>query len=363
MNNLGYKLARNPIFSLPFFIIFFKFSRFLVSLLRAPPEQNVNVKFRNCRAQTTNTDGSSSNLNKYSHTRFTASIMTVLLVVFILVVVLLSFIPVCIRNAEAARGAMSPVGIIDRDSRRSQIGLDPAILEVISHKVGKGALECAVCLNEFADEEALKLLPKCDHVFHSSCIDVWLASHSTCPVCRASLEQTPKATRSVQTASEPSAIEESSDEADNPELSRSVSMTMSEPEAVDGRESSNHLQMPLTRSSSMRFILFFSKFPRSNSTGHCGVEPGENVDRFTLKLPSEIRNRIMNRMLNRSASVPVLPTESRFRKGYWSGEDEESGRVRRSGSTDRAMEEPWWFGMGSRFLNRNGFGSRRDESG
>uniref|UniRef100_A0A7N0V7W5 RING-type E3 ubiquitin transferase n=1 Tax=Kalanchoe fedtschenkoi TaxID=63787 RepID=A0A7N0V7W5_KALFE len=323
----------------------------------------------NCRAQTTNTDGSSSNLNKYSHTRFTPSAMTVLLVVFILVVVLLSFIPVCIRNAEAARGAMSRVGIIDRDSRRGQCGLDPAILgtlptftysEVISHKVGKGALECAVCLNEFAEEETLKLLPKCDHVFHSDCIEVWLASHSTCPVCRASLEQTPRATRSVQTASE---IEESSDEADNPELPRSVSTTISEPEAVDGRESSNHLQMPPTRSLSMRFNFFFTKFPRSNSTGHCAVEPGENVDRFTQKLPSEIRNQIMNRMLNRSASVPVLPTESSFRKGYWSGEDEESGRVRRSGSMDGAVENRWWFGMGSGFLNTNGFGSRTDGSG
>ncbi|KAF9602633.1 hypothetical protein IFM89_030521 [Coptis chinensis] len=54
-------------------------------------------------------------------------------------------------------------------------------------KIGKGALECAVCLNEFGNDETLRLLPKCDNVFHPECIDAWLASHTTCPVCRANL--------------------------------------------------------------------------------------------------------------------------------------------------------------------------------
>lgn len=30
-------------------------------------------------------------------------------------------------------------------------------------------------------------LPKCHHVFHVECIDMWLSSHSNCPICRASL--------------------------------------------------------------------------------------------------------------------------------------------------------------------------------
>ncbi|KAH1110281.1 E3 ubiquitin-protein ligase ATL6 [Glycine max] len=52
-------------------------------------------------------------------------------------------------------------------------------------KLGKGTLECAVCLNEFEDTETLRLIPKCDLVFHPECIDEWLPSHTTCPVCRA----------------------------------------------------------------------------------------------------------------------------------------------------------------------------------
>ena len=62
-----------------------------------------------------------------------------------------------------------------------------AYADVKAHKAGKGALECAVCLSEFYDDETLRLLPKCSHVFHPDYIDTWLASHITCPVCRDNL--------------------------------------------------------------------------------------------------------------------------------------------------------------------------------
>ena len=52
-------------------------------------------------------------------------------------------------------------------------------------KMGKAEIECAVCLNEFKEQDNLRLLPKCDHGFHMDCIDSWLACHETCPVCRA----------------------------------------------------------------------------------------------------------------------------------------------------------------------------------
>ncbi|XP_021740291.1 E3 ubiquitin-protein ligase ATL9-like [Chenopodium quinoa] len=49
-------------------------------------------------------------------------------------------------------------------------------------------VECAVCLSEFKDQEVLRILPDCFHVFHPSCIAPWLSSHVTCPICRSSLE-------------------------------------------------------------------------------------------------------------------------------------------------------------------------------
>ncbi|KAK3221902.1 hypothetical protein Dsin_008927 [Dipteronia sinensis] len=51
----------------------------------------------------------------------------------------------------------------------------------------KTPFDCAVCLCEFEPDDKLRLLPKCSHAFHMECIDTWLLSHSTCPLCRASL--------------------------------------------------------------------------------------------------------------------------------------------------------------------------------
>ncbi|MCL7035993.1 hypothetical protein MKW94_023779 [Papaver nudicaule] len=48
-------------------------------------------------------------------------------------------------------------------------------------------LDCVVCLAEYEDEDVLRLLPKCHHVFHRECTDGWFKSHSTRPVCRSDL--------------------------------------------------------------------------------------------------------------------------------------------------------------------------------
>ncbi|ESQ50579.1 hypothetical protein EUTSA_v10022703mg [Eutrema salsugineum] len=47
--------------------------------------------------------------------------------------------------------------------------------------------DCPICLCEFETEDKLRLLPKCSHAFHVNCIDTWLLSHSTCPLCRSNL--------------------------------------------------------------------------------------------------------------------------------------------------------------------------------
>ncbi|GJN00713.1 hypothetical protein PR202_ga17911 [Eleusine coracana subsp. coracana] len=50
-----------------------------------------------------------------------------------------------------------------------------------------GPFDCAVCLCEFEMDDKLRLLPTCGHAFHVPCIDAWLLSHSTCPLCRGSI--------------------------------------------------------------------------------------------------------------------------------------------------------------------------------
>ncbi|XP_021840489.2 E3 ubiquitin-protein ligase ATL15-like [Spinacia oleracea] len=63
-------------------------------------------------------------------------------------------------------------------------------------------LECAVCLSPYEEEETLRLLPKCDHVFHLLCVDRWLAAHTTCPICRAELVNTPYESARVDSSSD-----------------------------------------------------------------------------------------------------------------------------------------------------------------
>lgn len=69
-------------------------------------------------------------------------------------------------------------------------GLDQALIDalpVFYYKdiVGlKEPFDCAVCLCEFSDFDKLKFIPNCGHAFHMHCIETWLLSNSTCPLCR-----------------------------------------------------------------------------------------------------------------------------------------------------------------------------------
>ncbi|XP_071736056.1 RING-H2 finger protein ATL52-like [Rutidosis leptorrhynchoides] len=69
-------------------------------------------------------------------------------------------------------------------------GLDESLIKSIAvckYMKGDGVVDgsdCAVCLSEFQEGESLRLLPKCGHAFHLPCIDTWLTSHSSCPLCR-----------------------------------------------------------------------------------------------------------------------------------------------------------------------------------
>jgi len=44
--------------------------------------------------------------------------------------------------------------------------------------------ECPVCLVPYVAGDVVRLLPDCQHAFHAACIDRWLYSKATCPMCR-----------------------------------------------------------------------------------------------------------------------------------------------------------------------------------
>uniref|UniRef100_A0A251TIY6 RING-type E3 ubiquitin transferase n=1 Tax=Helianthus annuus TaxID=4232 RepID=A0A251TIY6_HELAN len=76
------------------------------------------------------------------------------------------------------------------------IGLQPSVISaitVVKYNKSDGLIDgasCSVCLSDFQEDETLRLLPKCNHAFHVSCIDTWLRSHTNCPLCRAGIVKT-----------------------------------------------------------------------------------------------------------------------------------------------------------------------------
>ncbi|KAL3837859.1 hypothetical protein ACJIZ3_022450 [Penstemon smallii] len=217
--------------------------------------------------------------------------------------------------------------------------------EVKDHKIGKGALECAVCLNEFEDDnETLRLIPKCDHVFHPECIDAWLEYHVTCPVCRANLDPQPEDLSGL----DPSPVLINNTNAVEISNLRNDEIVIQIDNENRGQEIRPVVNRNLSFENSNRSvrkprIISFGKF-RSHSTGHSLVQPGENLERFTLRLPNEV----MNRALNRTRSfATTLPGEGSSKKRYkTNGGGEGSSRAgrfyRRIGWSDREVKSDRW---------------------
>lgn len=308
----------------------------------------------------------------YQQQRFSSS-MAIIIVILVAALFLMGFFSVYIRHCSDSRNGGSiraAAGAALGRSRRGTRGLDQAVLEtfptfeysvVKGLKIGKGVLECAVCLNEFEDNETLRLIPKCDHVFHPECIDAWLASHVTCPVCRANLTEpaVPTDYSAAVEAAESAGQSDHDGEDRRSEINavREVSIRVADdetdvqpaPDVINPNQSLHQNRPPRSKSTRPR------KFPRSHSTGHSLIQPGENCERFTLKLPEDVRKQIMKRALNRTTSLLVLPREGSSRQGYrTAGEGSSRGknfrrfdRLERSGKSDR-----WTFSITPPFFSR-----------
>lgn len=153
-----------------------------------------------------------------------------------------------------------------------------AYSDVKGHRLGKDALECAVCLCEFEDDDLLRLLPVCSHVFHRDCVDVWLDSHVSCPVCRSDL------------AADPS-----------PEIRRAAVAVDQEMDLTDLIRIGSQRRV---RSGSLRGV---PMSPVSRGDWEAVVAGGDG--RFRLQLSEDVMKEIVlgDVRLRRSASLGVFP--------------------------------------------------------
>lgn len=90
------------------------------------------------------------------------------------------------------------------ETQLQQNSIENSVAELIPshkyHKTGGGGSGgmCAVCLSEFEEGESLRTLPECMHSYHAPCIDMWLYSHSNCPICRYDVVAAPSTSTSPQ---------------------------------------------------------------------------------------------------------------------------------------------------------------------
>nr|GLL44534.1 RING-H2 finger protein ATL29 [Ipomoea trifida] len=262
----------------------------------------------------------------------TLLLIAFLLVFFFLGIFFIVFCKCCIttlwqnRRASQAGAPVGPVGNVDSP------GIDPSIIEsfptftystVKDYRKEQYGLECAICLVEFEDASVLRLLTSCNHVFHQECIDLWLESHKTCPVCRMALDSPAKTTEpcsplSVAGNAMPDNFQ---DDTELPGDMHSITIKEDDDEKGEAGDSNinnnnNNEETHRTRTSGVgpaesspvvtkqqrESIVTFNtnddndteeKFSRSHSTGHSLGRSRGGEDRFTLRLPEHVRAKII----------------------------------------------------------------------
>ncbi|CAN4128144.1 unnamed protein product [Withania somnifera] len=187
-------------------------------------------------------------------------------------------------------------------------GLDPSIIKsfptftyssVKDYRKEAYGLECAICLVEFDDDSLLRLVTSCNHVYHQDCIDLWLESHKTCPVCRANLDspEVLKKRSQLTTINNNNVMRDINE---NESLEDSLSIVIQYDNNNDDRkeeeeesvcdENSKRASATLVR---VELQNRGAKFSRSHSTGHSIDRARGAEDRFTLKLPEHVRATII----------------------------------------------------------------------
>ncbi|CAN6336573.1 unnamed protein product [Urochloa humidicola] len=96
-------------------------------------------------------------------------------------------LPTSIPTAAGANGAAASVA-------PQAGGVPKPVIEALPFfrfatlRGARQGMECSVCLARFDDADHLRLLPRCRHAFHLACVDRWLESNASCPLCRARVD-------------------------------------------------------------------------------------------------------------------------------------------------------------------------------
>lgn len=52
--------------------------------------------------------------------------------------------------------------------------------------------KCSICSEHYNENQIIRQIIRCNHSFHHRCIDTWLSTNSTCPICTTNLNTIPE---------------------------------------------------------------------------------------------------------------------------------------------------------------------------
>lgn len=73
----------------------------------------------------------------------------------------------------------------EKSSSSAAAQVPTTLFSAAGTRLSGAVAECAICLTEFTEGDAVQVLPACNHGFHRRCVEQWLATRGSCPTCRA----------------------------------------------------------------------------------------------------------------------------------------------------------------------------------
>ncbi|XP_074557126.1 RING-H2 finger protein ATL79-like [Curcuma longa] len=113
------------------------------------------------------------------------STMAIILAALFSTVLLAYLLAAAVRLLLARRFPSEEQVDPEKSAAAAVVQVPTTLFSAAGTRLAGAVAECAICLTEFAEGDAVRVLPACNHGFHGRCVEQWLATRGSCPSCRA----------------------------------------------------------------------------------------------------------------------------------------------------------------------------------